>query len=111
MPRYNDMIDRLLTLSVHDPLTGCWEWLGVRDRDGYGQLSVYVPGVGTRRRFAHRTSYETFIGPIPPGLELDHICSVRACIHPNHIQPVTHAENLALRWKRFYASYGIEETT
>jgi len=45
-------------------------------------------------RSAHRLSYETEIGPIPEGLELDHLCRVRSCVNPLHLEPVTHQENV-----------------
>ena len=48
---------------------------------------------------AHRLSYETFVGPIPDGKELDHVCGVRRCVNPSHLEPVTHHENV-LRGKR-----------
>ena len=95
---YRDLEARLLANSVVDPATGCWVWLGRRER-GYGRINVYVDGRTVKRR-AHRVSYEVFIGPIPPGLDLDHECQVASCIHPNHLSPLLPAENNALRWKR-----------
>lgn len=44
-------------------------------------------------RRAHRVVYESLVGPIPAGLELDHTCRVRRCVNPDHLEPVTHAEN------------------
>ncbi len=68
---------------------GCWIWRGAVNRAGYGAFSVD----GTTRR-AHRVSYELRVGPIPEGLHLDHLCRVRACVNPAHLEPVTHAENV-----------------
>ena len=69
---------------------GCWLWLGYVDKKGYG-----VIGVGNRKLSkAHRYSYERFVGPIPDGLQLDHLCRVRNCVNPNHLEPVTNRENV-----------------
>ena len=70
--------------------SGCWEWISMRDNKGYGRISV-----GMRRMFAHRLSYETFAGPIPNGLHIDHLCRNRACINPGHLEPVTLMENVS----------------
>jgi len=69
--------------------SGCWEWVAARDTYGYGQYSpVHDKPVG-----AHRFAYERLIGPIPPPLVTDHLCRNRACVNPEHIQPVTNREN------------------
>lgn len=64
----------------------CWLWLGAQDLQGYGRLGA---------RLAHRVSYELFSGPIPEGLEIDHLCRVRSCVNPAHLEPVTHQENMS----------------
>jgi len=46
---------------------------------------------------AHRFAYELLVGPIPEGMDLDHVCGVRLCVWPEHLEPVTHAENLRRR--------------
>lgn len=69
---------------------GCWVWKLSKDRDGYGQIKL--PGRITRR--AHRVSYAVFNGAFDESLQLDHLCRVRSCINPDHLEPVTCAENL-----------------
>ena len=74
--------------------TGCWLWAGaIQASNGYGRFGVGRATDGVC--FAHRWAYEFFLGPIPAGLEIDHLCRVRACVNPLHLQPVTHAENRA----------------
>lgn len=64
---------------------GCWIWKGYVAKHGYGYQGR-VP--------AHRAVYIEHRGVIPPGLDLDHLCRVRACVNPDHLEPVTRAENL-----------------
>lgn len=66
----------------------CWLWEASCSLDGYGQIGVY----GSLVR-AHRFSYELMCEPIPDGLEIDHLCRVRACVNPAHLQPVTSQVN------------------
>lgn len=67
----------------------CWLWTRRLDKDGYGRITV-----NKRPARAHRVSYETFVGPIPEGLELDHLCKVRRCVNPKHLEPVPHLVNV-----------------
>lgn len=85
--------DRLLDrVSVAD--SGCWEF-GSLGTDGYGQMWVGSRTDGTRRlRKAHIIAYEIFVGPVPEGRELDHLCRNRACVNPEHLEPVTHQLNV-----------------
>jgi hypothetical protein len=68
---------------------GCWLWLGCLHDFGYGMFSVRQ-----RRVYAHRFAYELLVGPIPDGLEIDHLCRNPRCVNPEHLEPVTHAENI-----------------
>ena len=72
-----------------EPNSGCWFWNSAALPSGYGQ--VWYRG---RRRNAHRASYEFFKGPVPSGMEVHHICNVRACVNPAHLRAVTHRENV-----------------
>lgn len=68
---------------------GCWEWTAQINPNGYGSFKV-----DGRPRRAHRVVYEWLVGPIPAGLELDHLCFNKACVRPDHLEPVTHKENM-----------------
>ena len=70
---------------------GCWLWKLRRDPGGYGRTNK---GTGGFNGVAHRVSYRTWVGPIPPGLELDHLCRVRHCVNPAHLEAVTRQENV-----------------
>jgi hypothetical protein len=70
---------------------GCMEWTGFLDRDGYGQIGL--GGRGGRSVRVHRWAYGFFVGPIPNGLVIDHLCRNRACANPAHMEPVTVTEN------------------
>lgn len=71
-----------------DPATGCWVWTAAlmfsRGGSAYG---VFGQGL------AHRFAYKVFRGPIPEGLEIDHLCRRTLCVNPKHLEAVTHAEN------------------
>lgn len=88
-------------MSVVDE-NGCWIYIGridPRASTPYGKIRVYDksrPGPARNKkvtRQAHIVSYETFIGPVPEGHQLDHTCEVEQCIHPNHLEPVLPKEN------------------
>lgn len=80
---------------------GCWIWVRACDEKGYPLFRVEVAAGKRRSLGAHRWAYEHFVGAIPAGLEIDHLCGVRACVNPAHMEPVTHQENVR-RIKRTY---------
>jgi|SRR5882762_3651907 len=70
--------------------TSCWEWSGYINKKGYGEIYL---GRNKQSALAHRFFYKLDKGEIPPGLQLDHLCRVRHCCNPNHLEPVTNAVN------------------
>ena len=69
---------------------GCWEWAGLKSKDGYGYISKTRT---TPMVYAHRLAHELFKAPIPTGLQLDHLCRNRGCARPSHLEAVTNREN------------------
>jgi hypothetical protein len=72
----------------HPELGPCWVWGAALER-GYGAF-----GIGKRKVVAHRFAYELLVGAIPRSLTLDHLCRVRCCVNPAHLEPVTSVENV-----------------
>lgn len=93
--RVSDLRSRFL--SKVTKTNTCWLWNGAKTKPGYGKMYCHqtksVEG-------AHRVAYALFVGPIPSGLDLDHLCRVRGCVNPAHLEPVTRSVNVlrGARW-------------
>lgn len=73
----------------------CWPWLGRIEHHGYGRFTLPGSRQDSRRVYAHRFAYEVATATaIPKGLTIDHLCRVRECVNPAHLEPVTMIENL-----------------
>lgn len=83
-----DLRDRIVS-SVREQETGCWIWQKSKQPTGYGQLRV-----GKKTLYAHRVAYEVFKGPIPEGLQIDHLCRNRECVNPEHLDAVSQRTNI-----------------
>jgi hypothetical protein len=92
----NKVITRLNKMGARDPETGCLRWTGAKTTTGYGRQWD-----GNRVQQVHRLAYEFWVGPIPDGLEIDHVyergCRHRDCYEPTHLEVVSHIENLRRR--------------
>jgi len=71
--------------------THCWNWIASTIRAGYGQFKTN-DRISMHR--AHKWAYEQLVGPVPDGMELDHLCRRRSCVRPIHLETVTHLENV-----------------
>lgn len=88
--RFWSKIDKAGPLPTYAPFLGpCWLWTPPPDPSGYGIINI--GGVNTR---AHRWSYEQENGTIPEGMVIDHLCRVRSCVNPAHLELVTLEENI-----------------
>lgn len=86
--KINPRIDRLTHYVVDG--SGCWIWKGGDNSKGYGFIRLYSDNTGI---MAHRYFYLHFVGEIPKGLVLDHLCRNRRCVNPGHLEPVSDMEN------------------
>jgi hypothetical protein len=79
---------RFMQRVEQEPNSGCWLWNGPTVK-GYGRASIQ-----SKEHMAHRVSYEMFVGPIPSGAVIDHLCRTTLCVNPKHLEAVSHAENM-----------------
>lgn len=91
---------RIVRRIVVARLGACWEWSGCRVASGYGHFRP----AGSKQVRAHRWAWQRVNGPIPCGMELDHLCRNPACVRSSHMEAVTHLENMQ-RGKRAKASH------
>jgi HNH endonuclease len=95
MPKAQPISARLEKYIYTEPNTGCWLWGGHLDIGGYGKIVMITKDYPRGKPvMAHRVCYELHRGPIPDGLYLDHLCRVRCCVNPWHLEPVTMQENI-----------------
>lgn len=81
-------LDEAIPQRITIAASGCWLWTGTINRRGYGAISVRG-----ETKMAHRVVYEREVGPIPAGMQIDHLCRNKACVNPAHLEPVTGSEN------------------
>lgn len=87
--RYWGKVNKLGPWSLRKGAPGpCWIWTRAKTRNGYGNFSIKGRPYG-----AHQVGWWLTRGPVPDGLELDHVCRVTSCVNPDHLEPVTHREN------------------
>jgi hypothetical protein len=87
--KIRDPLERFWSTVDKDGSGDCWLWNGVVSSTGYGVFSLHE-----ERVYAHRYAYEASVGPIPEGKELDHLCRVRRCVNPSHLEPVSRLVNI-----------------
>lgn len=85
---FGDTVEEKL-LNFREIKDGCWLWTRATSDTGYGSLRLD----GTTHN-VHKLAYELWVGPVPAELQLDHLCRVRRCFNPAHLEPVTQEENL-----------------
>lgn len=81
-------VDRFVSFVAFDD-SGCWIWTGKHDRNGYGRFRL-----DGKWQLAHRVSLALFVEAIPDGMEGDHLCEVKDCVHPDHLEVVTSGTNM-----------------
>jgi hypothetical protein len=97
-------VDRALAKVQYDH--GCWVFHGSRLRAGYGKIGDDGGRAGRGMVLVHRLMYETFVGPIPPKHDIDHLCRNTSCCNPLHLEAVSRAENVrrGVGWEKGVAT-------
>lgn len=102
LPSRRPAIARVLDRLAEDSETGCWVWSGAVGTHGYGVIGLGARHQGTG--LTHRVAYEAFVGAVPDGLHLDHLCRNKLCANPWHLDPVPQAVNNSRQWNARKAS-------
>lgn len=87
--QFSRFVKTIYFVGQDEDLGECWVWTGTRRGTDYGR---FCEGVN---KLAHRVSYEHFVGPIPVGKEIDHLCRNTLCVNPRHLEAVSHRKNIA----------------
>lgn len=92
MPPYEPLKIRFLKHVLFDEPAKCWGWKGGVSPEGYARIKA--ERTSRFPAYAHRVSWEYFVGRIPNGLVIDHLCRTRSCVNPRHLRVVSHKENI-----------------
>jgi hypothetical protein len=87
------LLDRWLAKVVFDDPSGCWLWRASTQRMGHGQLTVRRADGVWAKRLAHAVAYELFVGSVPAGFLVHHVCGVQACVTPWHLVLMRRADH------------------
>ena len=102
-------------LFIPEPMSGCYLWMGTTN-GRYGTFDDYqLAPYRHRNTYAHRWSFQQHFGAIPAGMEMDHKCRNILCVNPDHLEAVTHLENVrrtpSSGFNKTHCKYGHEFST